>query len=67
MNRADFQKISLKKIAEAKTLLKEKAYSGAYYLAGLSIECAFKARLAKAIQKYEFPDKKFVNEIYIHD
>jgi hypothetical protein len=39
----------------------------AYYLAGYSVECALKACIAKATQRYEFPEKKRVNASHTHD
>jgi hypothetical protein len=43
-------------------------FSGAYYLAGYSVECALKARLAKQTKRYDFPPEPgFVREIYSHD
>lgn len=55
------------RIDESKILLQNNAYAGAYYLAGYSIECALKACIAKQIQQYEFPDKKFILDSYTHD
>jgi hypothetical protein len=43
-----------------------KLYSGAYYLAGYSVECALKACIAKDTQRFEFPDKTRVNKSYVH-
>jgi hypothetical protein len=39
---------------------------GAYYLAGYAVECALKARIAKATVRHEFPDKKKVDLSYTH-
>jgi HEPN domain-containing protein len=41
-------------------------YSGAYYLAGYSVECALKACLARETNRYDFPDKQRVNASYTH-
>jgi HEPN domain-containing protein len=69
MNRADFQRLSRLRIAEAKNLLDGGHYAGAYYLAGYAVECALKACVAKLTRRYDFPpDGKFVtNNIYTHD
>lgn len=40
---------------------------GAYYLAGLGIECGLKACVAKHTKRYEFPDKKRAEKGYTHD
>jgi len=55
------------RIQEAKCLLDNGFYEGAYYLAGYAVECGLKACIAKQIKQYEFPDKKFVGDSYTHD
>ncbi|MFH1072445.1 MAG: HEPN domain-containing protein [Nanoarchaeota archaeon] len=68
MNRSDFQKLALIRIQEAKILLKNKCYDGAFYLAGYSVECGLKACIAKKTKKYDFPpNRQTVNDCYIHD
>lgn len=42
-------------------------WTGAYYLTGLAIECAIKACLARTVKEYDYPDRKFVNDMYQHD
>lgn len=36
-------------------------------MTGLAVECALKSCLASAVKEYDFPDKEFVNRMYIHD
>ena len=67
MNRSDLQKLASLRIKEAKTLLDNDHCEGAYYLAGYSVECALKSCIAKKTRRYDFPDKKLVNESYKHD
>jgi HEPN domain-containing protein len=67
MNRADLQKLPRIRLREAKILLDNGCYEGAYYLAGYAVECALKACITKQIQKYDFPEKKLVNDIYTHN
>jgi HEPN domain-containing protein len=67
MNRGDLQKLSNARIREAKILFEAGEYSGAYYLAGYSVECALKACIAKGVQRYDFPDKSLAQESYVHD
>ncbi len=67
MNRKDFQQITRIRVREAKVLLDNHYYSGAYYLLGYAIECAFKAIIAKQIRQYDIPDRKFINDAYTHD
>jgi HEPN domain-containing protein len=54
-------------LREAKVLLLNGEYSGAYYLAGYAVECGLKACIAKQIKKFDFPDKKTVIDSYTHD
>lgn len=68
MNSSDFQKLSAIRLEEAKSLLRNKHYAGAYYLAGYSIECALKACIAAKTRAREFPPKPdIVREYYRHD
>jgi hypothetical protein len=67
VNRADLRKIATIRLQEAKTLQQSRKYSGAYYLAGYSIECGFKACIAKSFGRFEFPDKKKVDSSYTHN
>ncbi len=43
MDRADFQRLALDHIADAKALLAARRWGGAYYLAGYAVECGLKA------------------------
>jgi hypothetical protein len=68
MNSSDFQKLSAIRLAEAKILLRNKHYAGAYYLAGYSIECALKACIAAKTKATDFPPKPDkVRDYYKHD
>lgn len=68
MNRSDFKKLAVLRLKEAKVLLDNKCYEGAYYLAGYAVECALKACIAKNTKRFEFPPKpKFVQDLYQHD
>lgn len=67
MNRFDFQRLAKLRIKEAGVLLEKNCYEGAYYLAGYAVECALKACIAKQTQRYEFPDKKRIDDSYTHD
>jgi HEPN domain-containing protein len=66
VNRKDFKRIAKLRIKEAKILLDNGYYSGAYYLAGYAVECALKARIAKDIKQHDFPDRKLANAVNIH-
>jgi len=59
--------LSIERLKESKVLLDQGCFSGAYYLAGYSLECALKVCIAKQINEHEIPAKSFVNEFYVHD
>lgn len=67
MKRSDLQRLALTRVEEARILLENKMYNGAYYLCGYAIECALKACIAKKTQRFEFPDREKVNSSYVHD
>ncbi len=67
MNRADFQKLTRIRLREAKALLDNRCYEGAYYLLGYAVECAFKAYIARQTKRYDFPDLERVKGSYTHD
>jgi HEPN domain-containing protein len=66
MNKNDLKLLALTRLREAKVLLANGEYSGAYYLARYAVECALKACIAKRTKRHDFPDKKTVNESWIH-
>jgi HEPN domain-containing protein len=66
MNRIDLQKLSALRLREARILFAGGEYSGAYYLAGYSVECALKACIAKDTQKHDFPNRQRTNSSYTH-
>ena len=55
------------RLKEARVLLRRGNFDGAYYLSGYVIECALKVCIAKNTRKYDFPDRKMVNESYTHN
>ena len=68
MNSSDFQKLSTIRLEEARSLLRNKHYAGAYYLAGYSIECALKACIAARTKATDFPPKPdTVRDYYRHN
>lgn len=67
MNRRELQALASVRLREAKVLFRARQFSGADYLAGHALECALKACIANRIRRYEFPDKKIVNESWRHD
>jgi len=67
MLRRDFQVLSAARAREARTRLRTHSYDGADYLDGLAVENALKACLARATQRYEFPDRYRANRVHSHD
>jgi HEPN domain-containing protein len=66
IKRSDLRGLALMRLKESQLLLKGGYWSGAYYLAGYAVECALKACIAKATERYEFPDKRRVDKSYTH-
>ena len=66
MTRTDFQELAEVRIDEARVLLAQAKYDGAYYLAGYAVECALKACIAKLTRADEFPDKVFAQQCFTH-
>ena len=67
MNRKDLQDLSKLRLKEAKILIDNGSYDGAYYLCGYSVECALKACIAKNTKKFDFPDKKSIEQSFTHE
>jgi len=67
MNRRDFQALATLRVKEAKVLLDNQCFEGAYYLSGYAVECALKACIAKKTNRFDFPpDPSTVRDIYTH-
>ena len=64
--RKDFQLLADLRAGEAGVLSANGNQEGAYYLAGLAVECALKACIAKGIKRHEFPPKNS-DKFYSHD
>ena len=62
----DLEKLVDIRINEAKVLLDQENYQGAYYLAGYSLECAIKACIAKQVQQHDFPNLELAKNSYSH-
>ena len=67
LNRKILQTLAESRLDEGRILLANNQWTGAYYLAGLAIECALKACLARTVKEHDYPDKKFVNGMYQHN
>jgi hypothetical protein len=55
MMRNEFQGLAKLRAHEADILAKKHKQQGAYYLAGLAVECALKACIAKKTKRHQFP------------
>ena len=67
-SRADFEKLMDLRMKEAKFLLDQKDWDGAYYLAGYVVEFALKIRIISQLMKSDsFPDKKLAENFYKHE
>lgn len=66
--RKDFQRLAELRAKEANALVRSRNQHGAYYLTGLAVECALKARIAKKTRRHDFPaDAKHASKVYSHD
>ena len=69
MNRTELQQLALERIEDARALLGANQWSGAYYLAGYSLECALKSCVLAYIERTGiiFEDKKYAEKCWTHD
>jgi len=67
MNRNDFQQLSDIRVKEAKILLDNQCFDGAYYLLGYAVECALKSCISKQFKEHDFPDLQTVKDSYTHN
>ena len=67
ITRNDFQRISRTRLREAKLLLDNDMFDGAYHLTGLALECALKACICRPRKARVFPDKDFAIKCYTHN
>jgi HEPN domain-containing protein len=67
VNRADFQKLALIRLEDARTLVRGGRWEAAYYLSGYVIECALKACIARSTKRYDFPERSLLQGAYTHD
>lgn len=65
--RAEFQALAETRLEEAKTLLDQSKWDGAYYLAGYAVELALKACIIKKLMATDaFPGKDLSKDCYTH-
>lgn len=67
-SRAVFENLIELRMEEAKLLLDQKYWDGAYYLAGYAVEYALKVRMISQLMKSNsFPEKKLAENFYKHE
>jgi HEPN domain-containing protein len=66
LNRIQLQQLAEERIRDAEALLNAAQWSGAYYLAGYSVECALKACIAKLTNQHDFPNKDLAVRSHTH-
>ena len=67
MNRNDFQQLADIRVKEAKVLLDNQCFDGAYYLLGYAVECALKSGISKQFKADDFPELQTVRDSYTHN
>ena len=67
ITRLDLRRIADEKIDDARHLLAVGRFSNAYYLAGYAVEIGLKACIARQFAADAIPDRRFVNDIHVHD
>jgi len=67
MTRKEWQERAKAFARSSQLLLQGGEHSAAYYLSGVAVECALKAKIANAFRANDFPDKTFVGKIHTHN
>jgi len=63
----DLRNLADVRLKDAKLLLDNGQYGGAYYLAGYAVECTLQAVIAARTRPREFPDLALARKFYTHD
>ena len=69
MNRIEWQQLAERWLVDARTLLKNRRWSAAYYVAGYAVECGLKACVLKrvaATPEVIFESRKFSENCWTH-
>lgn len=67
LTRDQLKALAQTRLDDAKVLIREKQFSGAYHLTGIAVECALKACISTQTQQFDFPDKVRVLDSWVHD
>src|SRR5579863_8456915 len=65
MMREEFQRLADLRVEEAAVLAANGKEQGAYYLAGLAVECALKACISKRTKQHQYPPRN-TTQYYEH-
>lgn len=63
---ADLRDLAEQRLSEAQVLCDQGLYSGAFYLAGYSVELGLKAVLTRELQSHSMPDKGDIVKAHTH-
>ena len=67
LNREHLKDLAERYLRDAQILLENQCWASVYYLAGYSVECALKARIARQVREHDFPDKNLATKAHSHD
>ncbi len=67
MNKKDLEMLVEIRLREARVLLENGCFQGAYYLLGYAVEAALKACIAGRVRENDFPDRKLAMDSHTHD
>ena len=66
LNRQSFQQLAATRLEDAKILIANERFAGAFYLAGYVVECGLKACICRLTREHDFPDKKRASDSHSH-
>jgi hypothetical protein len=68
MTRAELQRLARERLRDAKVLLAERRWAGAYYMAGYAVEFGLKACIIAYLMRMDqFPEKRFSEQCWTHN
>jgi HEPN domain-containing protein len=67
ISRDQLRLLAQEKIDDANLLFDHGRYSNAYYLYGYGVEFALKACISRLFKEHSIPEKRLVNDTYVHD
>jgi hypothetical protein len=69
MNRTELRRLTRERVLDAKALLANRRWSGAYYLVGYALECALKSCILALVERTGviFEDKKYAERCWTHN